>query len=151
MPWFKHWFADELYIHLYAHRDSTEARQAIDLFQSVTALRPGDVPLLDLACGTGDFCELVEQRGADVIGVDFALQMLKQGRHRGLDFRSVQADGEWLPFRSGSVDVVTCGFALRNLVDLDEVPDEAPERLTFVGVERIEEVLELALQGKGRG
>lgn len=38
----------------------------------------------------------------------------------------------------------------RNLVDLEEVPDEARQRLTFVGVERIEEVLELALQGKGR-
>ena len=81
------------------------------------AVGEGDV-VLDLACGTGDFCELVEERGARVIGVDFALQMLRQGRNRGLDFRSVQADGEWLPFRSASVDVVTCGFALRNFVSL---------------------------------
>lgn len=83
----------------------------------------GDL-VVDLACGTGDFCELVESRGARVIGVDFALQMLKQGRKRGLDFRSVQADGEWLPFRSASVDVVTCGFALRNFVSLAGVLSE---------------------------
>jgi len=77
----------------------------------------GDL-VVDLACGTGDFCELVEKRGARVIGVDFAMQMLKQGRSRGLDFRLVQADAESLPFRSASVDVVTCGFALRNFVSL---------------------------------
>ena len=84
------------------------------------AVGKGDL-VVDLACGTGDFCELVEQRGAEVIGVDFALQMLRQGHQRGLDFRAVQADGEWLPFRSASVDVVTCGFALRNFVSLKAV------------------------------
>jgi len=83
----------------------------------------GDL-VVDLACGTGDLCELVASRGARVVGVDFALQMLKQGRHRGLAFRSVQGDGEWLPFRSASVDVVTCGFALRNFVSLEAVLGE---------------------------
>ncbi|MGB0618932.1 MAG: ubiquinone/menaquinone biosynthesis methyltransferase [Myxococcota bacterium] len=83
-------------------------------------VRKGDA-VVDLACGTGDFCELVEQRGASVIGVDFALQMLKQGQNRGLEHEAVQGDGEWLPFRTASVDVVTCGFALRNFVSLKGV------------------------------
>ena len=99
--------------------DQRWRRRALDLID----LGADDV-VVDLACGTGDFCELVESRGAKVIGVDFALQMLKQGRNRGLDFRSVQADGEWLPFRSASVDVVTCGFALRNFVSLKGVLSE---------------------------
>ena len=77
--------------------------------------------VLDLACGTGDFCELARRRGARVIGVDFALQMLRQGRARGRAFASVQGDGEWLPLRSASVEVVTCGFALRNFVSLEAV------------------------------
>ena len=80
--------------------------------------------VLDLACGTGDFCELAAERGARVIGVDFALQMLRRAKIRGLDFSFVQADAEWLPFRTGSVDVVTCGFALRNFVVLDAVMRE---------------------------
>jgi demethylmenaquinone methyltransferase/2-methoxy-6-polyprenyl-1,4-benzoquinol methylase len=84
------------------------------------AVGPGD-RVVDLACGTGDFCELTAARGADVVGVDFALQMLRRSRTRGLAFPSVQADAEQLPFRSGSVDVVTCGFALRNFVSLDSV------------------------------
>lgn len=77
--------------------------------------------VIDLACGTGDFCELVRKRGATVIGVDFALQMLREGQARGLGCDSVQGDGEWLPFRTASVDVVTCGFALRNFVSLEGV------------------------------
>ena len=39
MSWYQHWFADALYMELYAHRDAAEARQAIDLFERVTGLR----------------------------------------------------------------------------------------------------------------
>ncbi len=99
--------------------DQRWRRRALDKID----VGPTDL-VVDLACGTGDFCALVAGRGAKVIGVDFALQMLKQGRTRGLDFRSVQGDGEWLPFRSASVDVVTCGFALRNFVSLSAVLSE---------------------------
>jgi demethylmenaquinone methyltransferase / 2-methoxy-6-polyprenyl-1,4-benzoquinol methylase len=81
---------------------------------------PGEL-VVDLACGTGDFCELVEARGARAVGVDFAREMLRQAAMRGLGFPKVQGDGEWLPFRTASVDAVTCGFALRNFVSLDGV------------------------------
>jgi demethylmenaquinone methyltransferase/2-methoxy-6-polyprenyl-1,4-benzoquinol methylase len=102
---------------------------------------PDDL-VLDLACGTGDFCELAKNRGARVVGVDFALQMLRTARSRGLDFASVQGDGEWLPFRSSSVDVVTCGFALRNFVLLDAVMREIARvvrpggRIALIDVDR---------------
>ncbi len=89
--------------------------------------------VVDLACGTGDFCELAAERGARVIGVDFALQMLKQARHRGLAFPSVQGDGECLPFETASVDVVTCGFALRNFVSLEGVLREVARILKPAG------------------
>jgi demethylmenaquinone methyltransferase/2-methoxy-6-polyprenyl-1,4-benzoquinol methylase len=84
---------------------------------------PGDC-VVDLACGTGDFCELAAERGARVTGIDFALQMLRRAQDRGLDSTLVQGDAEWLPFRSASVDVVTCGFALRNFVSLEAVMRE---------------------------
>lgn len=96
--------------------DQRWRRRALDKI----AVGDGD-RVVDLACGTGDFCELAMARGAQAIGVDFAIQMLRRARIRGLEFPSVQADAEWLPFRSSSVDVVTCGFALRNFVSLDAV------------------------------
>lgn len=101
----------------------------------------GDL-VLDLACGTGDFCELVESRGARVIGADFAIQMLRQADLRGLKFRKIQADGEWLPLATDSVDVVTCGFALRNFVALDAVLREIARivkpggRIALIDVDR---------------
>jgi len=101
----------------------------------------GDL-VVDLACGTGDFCELARARGARVVGVDFALQMLRQARARGLSFDSIQGDGEWLPIRSASVDVVTCGFALRNFVSLESVLAEVARilkpggRIALIDVDR---------------
>ena len=96
--------------------DQRWRRRALDKIR----VGPGDL-VVDLACGTGDFCELVEARGARAIGVDFAREMLRQAATRGLRFPKVQGDGEWLPFATASVDVVTCGFALRNFVSLEAV------------------------------
>ncbi len=96
--------------------DQRWRRRALDAI----GVGPGDV-VMDLACGTGDFCELMEARGARAVGVDFAIQMLRQSRERGLGFMSIQGDAEWLPLRNASVDVVTCGFALRNFVSLGAV------------------------------
>ncbi|MBK7952462.1 MAG: ubiquinone/menaquinone biosynthesis methyltransferase [Deltaproteobacteria bacterium] len=101
----------------------------------------GDL-VVDLACGTGDFCELVEALGARAIGVDFAREMLRQAAARGLRFPKVQGDGEWLPFATASVDAVTCGFALRNFVSLEAVLREIARivrpggRIALVDVDR---------------
>lgn len=117
--------------------DQRWRRRALDKI----GLGPED-RVLDLACGTGDFCELARSRGARVIGVDFALQMLRHGQDRDLEFDSVQGDGEWLPFRTASVDVVTCGFALRNFVSLEAVLAEIARvvrpggRIALVDVDR---------------
>ena len=45
MAWYQHWFADALYMELYAHRDAAEARQAVDLFTHVTGIRGDRVTL----------------------------------------------------------------------------------------------------------
>ena len=117
--------------------DQRWRRRALDRVDVV----PGD-RLIDLACGTGDFCELAAARGAKVVGVDFALQMLRRAQLRVPDFVSVQGDAEWLPFRSSSVDVVTCGFALRNFVSLDAVLREIARilkpggRMALIDVDR---------------
>lgn len=117
--------------------DQRWRRRALDKIR----VGSGDL-VVDLACGTGDFCELVAARGARVIGVDFAREMLRQARVRGLGFPKVQGDGEWLPFATGSVDVVTCGFALRNFVSLDAVLREIARivrpggRIALIDVDR---------------
>jgi demethylmenaquinone methyltransferase/2-methoxy-6-polyprenyl-1,4-benzoquinol methylase len=77
--------------------------------------------VVDLACGTGDLAELAMERGAYVIGVDFALEMLRSARQRGIRAPLLQADGVALPLVDGWASVATCGFALRNFVALPEI------------------------------
>ncbi len=83
---------------------------------AVESLRlPPGSRVLDLACGTGDLCRMIEDSGALAIGVDVSAGMLEAAR---TEVPLVQADVLRLPFPACSADGVTCGFALRNLVEL---------------------------------
>jgi demethylmenaquinone methyltransferase/2-methoxy-6-polyprenyl-1,4-benzoquinol methylase len=71
--------------------------------------------VLDLASGTGDLCTDLARAGLRPVSVDFSIGMLRADRSGA---PRVQADILRLPMADGSADGVTCGFALRNLVDL---------------------------------
>jgi len=80
------------------------------------ALRlPAHAAVLDLACGTGDFCQSLAADGHHPIGVDLSYGMLASAR---VQVPLVQGDLLALPVSSSSVDAAVCGFALRNLVSL---------------------------------
>lgn len=78
------------------------------------ALPPGST-VLDLASGTGDLCLDLAAGGIRPISMDLSFGMLSADRSGA---PRVQADILRLPVPDGSVDGVTCGFALRNLLDL---------------------------------
>src|SRR4051794_5793916 len=77
--------------------------------------------VLDLASGTGDLCIDLRKAGHQPISVDLSFGMLAAD-HSGVP--RVQGDILRLPMPDGSVDGVTCGFALRNLTDLEVFFDE---------------------------
>jgi demethylmenaquinone methyltransferase/2-methoxy-6-polyprenyl-1,4-benzoquinol methylase len=77
-------------------------------------LGPGSL-VADLACGTGDFCRELEAQGLKPIGFDLSYGMLANAR---TDAPLAEADILQLPVPDGSLDGITCGFALRNLVEL---------------------------------
>ena len=72
--------------------------------------------VLDLASGTGDLCIDLRKAGLHPLSFDMSFGMLAADHSNA---PRVQADILRLPIASGSVDGVTCGFALRNLVDLN--------------------------------
>ena len=76
---------------------------------------PTGSTIIDLACGTGDFCRDLRARGHRPVGLDLSFGMLAEAR---TDAPLAQADVLRLPLRDGAVDGATCGFALRNLVAL---------------------------------
>ena len=84
--------------------------------RSVRELRlPGGALVADLACGTGDLCRELSRNGYRALGFDFSFGMLAEAT---TDAPLVQADVLRLPLAERSVDGATCGFALRNVVDL---------------------------------
>lgn len=78
-------------------------------------LQKGSI-VLDLASGTGDLCLELTNFGLLPVSMDLSFGMLSQDRSGA---PRAQADIVRLPVPSGSVHGVTCGFALRNLVDLE--------------------------------
>jgi len=78
------------------------------------ALPHGSI-VLDLACGTGDLCRGLAGAGLRPIGMDLSYGMLAAAR---TDAPLVHADALRLPVPEASVDGITCGFALRNFVEL---------------------------------
>jgi demethylmenaquinone methyltransferase / 2-methoxy-6-polyprenyl-1,4-benzoquinol methylase len=82
------------------------------------ASKPHDV--LDLCCGTGD---IALRFAGHVVGVDFTEEMLRVAQARGSagasPSRWVRADALQLPFEDGSFDIVSVGYGLRNLADIE--------------------------------
>jgi demethylmenaquinone methyltransferase/2-methoxy-6-polyprenyl-1,4-benzoquinol methylase len=74
---------------------------------------------LDVATGTGDLAIALRDRGAEVVGVDFAEKMLEIARQKapGIDFRTGNALA--LDFSDNEFDAATVGFGARNFDDLD--------------------------------
>ncbi len=76
---------------------------------------PEGSTVIDLAAGTGDLCIDLARAGLRPLAFDLSFGMLSADRSGA---PRVQADILRLPLPDASVDGVTCGFALRNLVEL---------------------------------
>ncbi|MGA1637532.1 MAG: ubiquinone/menaquinone biosynthesis methyltransferase [Ilumatobacteraceae bacterium] len=79
-------------------------------------LPPGSL-VLDLASGTGDVCRELQRQRFHPLSFDFSFGMLAADTSAA---PRTQGDALALPVRDGTVDGVTCGFALRNFVDLSK-------------------------------
>jgi demethylmenaquinone methyltransferase/2-methoxy-6-polyprenyl-1,4-benzoquinol methylase len=93
---------------------------------AVANLRQGD-RVLDIAGGTGDLARAFARRvgpGGRVVHTDINEAMLRTGRDRlldeGLALPTTLCDAEKLPFRSGSFDLVSVAFGLRNMTHKEQ-------------------------------
>ncbi|PLX25592.1 MAG: class I SAM-dependent methyltransferase [Ignavibacteria bacterium] len=135
MSWFKNWFADELYMELYAHRDADEARSAVDLFARITGADGRSLTCLDLACGTGRHAFELARRGHRVFAADLSPTLLaaarrKTRRHAGR-LQLLRADMRALPLGRSSLDAV-----LQLFTAFGYFSDDAENEAVIAGVRR---------------
>lgn len=85
-------------------------------------------PILDVCTGTGDLAFAFHRRTkgrAPVVAADFCAEMLEIGRRKqrkvpdGDRVTFVEADAQDLPFESGTFQIVSVAFGLRNVADVD--------------------------------
>jgi demethylmenaquinone methyltransferase/2-methoxy-6-polyprenyl-1,4-benzoquinol methylase len=92
-----------------------------DRLAAAVALGPGE-RALDLACGTGDIAFRLAASGGAVCGLDITPRMLQLARGKRTPGRRCTwsaGDMTALPFADRTFDVVTTGYGLRNVPDLE--------------------------------
>jgi SAM-dependent methyltransferase len=96
--------------------------------------------IVDLGCSLGWFVETATQDGADAVGLDIDLPGLAIARkERDPLCNFLAADGEGLPFRDESVDVVVFNHIYEHVVDADDVMAEIrrvlkPDGIVYLGL-----------------
>ena len=82
--------------------------------------------VLDVATGTAELATRLARSAGSVVAVDFCWEMMKLGREKvktaGVQpkIQFVLADALTLPFKDGSFDCATVGFAMRNVASISD-------------------------------
>ena len=94
--------------------------QAMRRIAARLAQPPRDGRALDLATGTGDFAAALRaiEPSVRVIGVDFAIEMMRRGQQKFPATDFIAGDMLQLPFTNDYFDCAVNGFVLRNVADV---------------------------------
>jgi ubiquinone/menaquinone biosynthesis methyltransferase len=114
-------------------RDAAWKRKLV----SMSGGRPG-VRALDLACGTGDIAFALQRRGCRVVGVDVTERMIEIARAKTdgsvPTVTFLVGDMMALPFADGAFELVTTGYGIRNVPQIQPAIDEIRRVLRPGGV-----------------
>jgi malonyl-CoA O-methyltransferase len=81
--------------------------------------------VLDISCGTGRWLEYAERQGAEIVGLDFCVEMLARAAGKsGLTSRLAVADAARLPVPDACADVLLCTLSLGHVRDAGAVMAE---------------------------
>lgn len=95
-------------------------RYVLDPVMLPRALSGAPQRALDVGCGEGRFCRMLEAHGVDVVGLDPTKVLLEEARRRDPTGTYVEGVAERLPFAAGAFDLVV------SYLSLIDIPDIAP-------------------------
>jgi SAM-dependent methyltransferase len=95
----------------YADKTAHVSAQSNDRILDIAEVTSGSA-VSDVACGPGLLAAAAVQRGASVIGVDFAPNMVAIARVQCPDAEFQEADAESLPFEDARFDAVVCSLGI---------------------------------------
>ena len=98
--------------------------QIVQPLLDAVSVVPG-AQLLDIACGPGYLAGAAAERGAEVVGIDFAPSMVIEARRKFPRAKFREGDAEALPFDPECFDAAVCGFGIGHLPDPDKALREA--------------------------
>lgn len=98
--------------------------QSIAALLEAVQVRPG-MRLLDVASGPGYVAAAAAERGASVVGVDFAAAMVAEAQRRYPKVKFQEGDAEALAFPEASFDAVTMNYGLLHLGQPERALGEA--------------------------
>lgn len=120
-----HWY--DFYNHLFSLGIDILWRRALVkavICQSDQKNACSSMRVLDLATGSGDVALLLQNRGIDVVGLDFCEPILNQAKRKGV-CNLVLGDALNLPFQENTFDAATIAFGFRNFTDWERGAAEA--------------------------
>jgi SAM-dependent methyltransferase len=99
-------------------------RYVLDPVMLPLALARSPTTVLDVGCGEGRFCRMLEGNGIDVVGVDPTRALIVAARTRDEKGVYLQAAGERLPFGDATFDLV---ISYLSLIDMPDIQSAIPE------------------------
>ncbi|MCF7803881.1 MAG: bifunctional demethylmenaquinone methyltransferase/2-methoxy-6-polyprenyl-1,4-benzoquinol methylase UbiE [Candidatus Marinimicrobia bacterium] len=94
--------------------------------RTVDILQPQEYErVLDVATGTGDLAySILSHSDAQVFGLDFAMRMLRLNKEKVSDedddrYNLIGGDAEKLPFGTGTFDIITIAYGIRNMGNME--------------------------------
>lgn len=77
-------------------------------------------PIVDVACGTGNYTVALSKLGVKITGTDISEEMLQQARKKAQNISWDKADVTKLPYENGSFMGATCVLAIHHFEDLSK-------------------------------
>lgn len=101
------WTSDDAQVSAWSTEGLTARLATFERLLPGLVAGPG-AAVLDLGCGAGTYAGLLARRGHAVTAIDYALPMVRRARATHGRARFAVADGQRVPFRSASFDLVLC-------------------------------------------